>query len=65
MGAQVAKAFVKHSMVLNTVTGAALFLVGDTIEQQLEINRGDITNFDFARLGNQTSRDFNLIKILN
>jgi len=44
----------KHAWITNTVSGAALFLLGDGIEQKIEISSGDIQGFDkgrFTRIG--------------
>jgi len=40
----------KYALATNTVTGGLLFVIGDTIEQKLEIRNGLHRKFDEERL---------------
>jgi hypothetical protein len=41
----------RYAVVTNTVTGAALFIVGDLVEQKMEIYRGAHKHIDVSRVG--------------
>jgi len=39
----------KRAWLVNTVSGAGLFLIGDAIEQNIEVRQGMIPKFDWSR----------------
>ncbi|CAG7717217.1 unnamed protein product [Allacma fusca] len=41
----------KHALTANTVSGGALFLIGDFVEQRVEVSRGKLPEFDWMRFG--------------
>lgn len=50
----------RYAWLTNTVTGAALFIIGDGIEQKLEVNSGAIKQFDKDRMSKSLSRHASL-----
>lgn len=41
----------KYALLSNTISGSVLFLIGDAIEQKLEMRRGLQTSMNMDRLG--------------